>query len=186
MPGWDWQPSDRQERLPGLERQLAINGNKATGNVFMTRARAIGAWLDSKSGASADAIGTASNKAIRPPLALNVLKHSWPAGPYDAIYSANTAHIMPWTAVQAMFKGAAACLGAGGMFCLYGPFRIDGHHNSPGNEEFDRTLRTKNPERGLRDIVELESLAASHHLKLRQRIPMPANNFLLVFEKQVG
>ncbi len=150
MPGWEWQPSDRADRLPDLRRELAASGNPS----------------------------------IREPLALDVVHDAWPAGPFDAVYSANTAHIMPWATVCSMFEGAAGVLRRGGMFCLYGPFNVNGRYNSPGNEDFDRKLREQDPERGLRDISDLESLAFRHQLKLERRIPMPANNFLLVFVKE--
>lgn len=149
MPGWDWQPSDRADRLPELRRELA-------------------------------AAGVAG---IRSPLALDVLHDVWPSGPYDAAYSANTAHIMPWETVCAMFEGVSGCLAPGGVFCLYGPFNVEGAYTSEGNEDFDRRLRAQEQGRGLRDIVDLESLARSHQMEPEERIPMPANNFLLVFRK---
>jgi hypothetical protein len=39
------------------------------------------------------------------PVPLDVLSEHWPTAHYDAVYSANTAHIMPWEAVVAMFAG---------------------------------------------------------------------------------
>ncbi len=123
------------------------------------------------------------NASIRPPLSLNVLEDSFPHASFDAVYSANTAHIMSWEAVVAMFAGVGKCLKQGGIFCLYGPFNIDGVFTAPSNQSFDQSLKSSNPEMGIRDIAALESLACSHQLELQERISMPANNLLLVFEK---
>lgn len=45
---------------------------------------------------------------VRAPLTLNVLTNRWPKA--NAAYSANTAHIMPWNAVEAMFTGVGHML----------------------------------------------------------------------------
>jgi cyclopropane fatty-acyl-phospholipid synthase-like methyltransferase len=119
--------------------------------------------------------------AIRDPYPLDVLKDIWPAGKYDAVFSANTAHIMSWVEVCAMFAGVGQSLVRGGAFCLYGPFNIDGRFTAPSNEIFDRDLRSRHPDMGIRDMEALESLATSHHMELMERNVMPANNFLLVF-----
>ena len=123
------------------------------------------------------------SQRIRTPVALDVLKDSWPAGEFEAVFSANTAHIMSWPAVCATFEGVGACLVPGGPFFLYGPFNIGGCFTAPSNEAFDLGLRARNPEMGIRDLEALESLARKHQMKLQERISMPANNFLLVFEK---
>ena len=122
---------------------------------------------------------------IRPPIVLDVLKNSWPAGEFEAVFSANTAHIMSWPAVRATFAGVGACLVAGGLFFLYGPFNIGGRFTAPSNAAFDRGLRARKPEMGIRDLEALESLACNHQMKLQERISMPANNYLLVFKKSV-
>lgn len=119
---------------------------------------------------------------ILPSIALDVLGN-WPQRVYDAAYSANTAHIMGWTAVRAMFGGVAAHLEAGGVFCLYGPFNHNGAFTSPSNENFDRQLRARNPEMGIRDTSDLASLAECHHMTLERAFPLPANNQVLLFRK---
>jgi len=120
---------------------------------------------------------------VRTPVALDVLKDCWPEGEFDAAFSANTAHIMSWLGVCATVEGVSACLVTGGLFFLYGPFNIGGCFTAPSNEAFDCGLRARNPEMGIRDLEALESLANNHQMNLRERIAMPANNFLLVFEK---
>ena len=127
-----------------------------------------------------------ASDAIRSPLQLNVLEDSWPERSFDIVYSANTAHIMSWDAVCAMFAGIEVCLKAGGLFCLYGPFNIDGSFTSPGNRSFDQGLRGRNAGMGIRHLEALESLSASHQMKLQEYVSLPANNLLLVFKKHTG
>lgn len=123
--------------------------------------------------------------AILPPLELDVLK-TWPSRRYDAVYSANTAHIMGWPAVEAMFSGVGKVLRAGGIFCLYGPFRNRDGSMSESNKRFDRSLRERDPSMGIRDLVSLEKLAASTQMSFIARNLLPANNQLLVFERLSG
>jgi len=114
---------------------------------------------------------------------LDVVSDPWPEHSYDAVFSANTAHIMPWEAVVAMFSGAAAHLLTNGMFFLYGPFNINNRFTSESNEQFDRQLRTQDPQMGIRDMAAVTELARLNQLRLEQKIAMPANNFVLIFTK---
>jgi len=123
------------------------------------------------------------NNNILPLLRLDVLHDPWPAHCYDAAFSANTAHIMPWEAVVAMFAGVAAHLATDSRFCLYGPFNIDNSFTSESNAQFDAQLRAEDSKMGIRDMTIVESLARLHHMQLEFKIPMPANNFLLVFKR---
>jgi len=116
------------------------------------------------------------------PIELDVLD-LWPEGVFDAAFSANTAHIMAWEAVCAMFAGLERHLAPGGLFCLYGPFNQGGRFTASSNQEFDRQLRTRSLHMGLRDIEALESLAESHKMSLQLQYAMPSNNQLLVFRR---
>ncbi len=89
---------------------------------------------------------------------------------------------MDQEAVQAMFAGVATHLERGARFCLYGPFNIGGEFTSPSNAQFDARLRLEDPQMGIRDMAEVERLSASHQIHLEQKIAMPVNNFILVFE----
>ncbi len=144
-----WQPSDREENLPGLEARFEAEDS--------------------------------SN--ILPPIKLDVMQDSWPGYSYDAAYSANTAHIMPWEAVEAMFAGVAVHLESQARFCLYGPFNVNNCFTSQSNAHFDARLRAENSKMGIRDMALIKSLGSLHHLALEQKITMPANNFILVFKK---
>ena len=124
------------------------------------------------------------NPRIRSPLKLDVDKDTWPTASYEAAYSANTAHIMPWQTVGAMFAGISSHLRIGGRFCLYGPFNIDNSHTSQSNAHFDAQLRYADPQQGLRDMAALETLANRQQMQLELKITMPSNNFILVFKKE--
>ena len=117
---------------------------------------------------------------ILPAIELDVAG-AWPDHDCVAAYSSNTAHIMSWTAVSAMFSGVGERLVEDGVFSLYGPFNVAGSHTSASNAEFDQQLRQRDPDMGLRDVEKLQTLAAKHRMQLEQRLQLPANNQLLVF-----
>ena len=174
-----------QRLLPRCCKVLEIGSGWGQHAVFFCREMPAWTWQPSEHPEAMAGLGqklvSEGVPSVNPPLPLDVLSSKWPGGKYDAVYSANTAHIMPWPAVCAMFAGAGDNLAASGLFCLYGPFNVGGRFTSPGNEVFDAELRARNPEMGIRDMEALESLASGHQMILQERIAMPANNFLLVF-----
>lgn len=117
------------------------------------------------------------------PLPLDVLSDAWPSDHYDAIYTANTAHIMPWNAVSAMFAGIGDLLLLGGVFCLYGPMKYLGVLDAPSNIAFDSRLRQQFAHQGIREFHDINQLALDAGLVLREDNPMPANNRLIVWQK---
>jgi SAM-dependent methyltransferase len=112
---------------------------------------------------------------LPPPLALDV-SQGLPPGPWDAVFTANTLHIMGWSEVQRLFDGLAAVLPHGGLFTAYGPFNVDGRFTSEGNARFDAELRQADPRRGIRDLQAVDALARAAGLQLLADEPMPANN----------
>ncbi|HUI59933.1 MAG TPA: DUF938 domain-containing protein [Steroidobacteraceae bacterium] len=118
---------------------------------------------------------------LRTPLKLDVRDRPWPSGPFDAVYSANTLHIMSWACVEDFFRGVGEVLGKPGVLCLYGPFRYGGRYTSDSNAAFDEYLRGRDPESGIRDVEALQQLAARQGLRPSADHAMPANNQLLVF-----
>jgi SAM-dependent methyltransferase len=118
---------------------------------------------------------------LRPPTVLDVRQSVWPLRQVDAIFTANTLHIMSWPEVLAMYQGLGAILAAGGVMCVYGPFRYGGRYTSDSNRDFDRMLQERDPLSGLRDIEALTALAAQYGLRLRADHDLPANNRLLEF-----
>ncbi|GAB4187077.1 MAG: class I SAM-dependent methyltransferase [Wenzhouxiangellaceae bacterium] len=118
---------------------------------------------------------------IAAPLSLDVTAANWPEGPFQAAFSANTAHIMAWTMVEAMFAGIGRVLAPGAPFALYGPFILEDESTAPSNLAFDDDLRRRDPAMGLRQRLHLDELAATCHLSRVDDRPMPANNRLLIY-----
>jgi SAM-dependent methyltransferase len=120
---------------------------------------------------------------VKPAIELDVMRHPWPIDAADAIICINVIHISPWAATLALMQGAAAILPAGGVLVTYGPYRRDGRHTAPSNEEFDASLRSRNSEWGVRDMEEVEAAANRAGLRLEDAVPMPANNFTLILRR---
>ncbi len=148
-----WQPSERRQNLAGLNRQVEAAG--------------------------------LSN--VLEPVELDVGWSQWPVSGVAAVFAANVAHIMSLADVQQMLHGVAYSLAPGGKFFLYGPFHRDGRPTSQGNASFDEMLRSPdNPDgdhQGIRDDVEMLTMAATAGLNLIEDIDMPANNRILVWKK---
>jgi cyclopropane fatty-acyl-phospholipid synthase-like methyltransferase len=132
----------------------------------------ISAWID-------DAKLANTPKALK----LNV-DLDWPEDKYQAIYSANTVHIMSWEMVLNFFKGVGQVLDKGGVFILYGPFNYQGQYTSQSNANFDLLLKDNNPLSAIRDFEALNQLAQKVGLSLVNDFAMPANNRILCWEKQ--
>ena len=128
------------------------------------------------------ALADRSEQNLPRPLALDV-RAAWPAGPYDAVFGANVAHIMDWTAVEALFSGAARVLRPTGRLCLYGPFLRRGTPPETGNAAFDAALRDRDPAMGLREIEALDALGEPLCLSRVADIAMPSDNRLLIWQK---
>ncbi len=118
-----------------------------------------------------------------PPRALDVSRGPWPSDHYDAIFTANTLHIMAWPLVEQMFAGLPAVLAPAAQLIIYGPFNYAGRHSSPSNADFDAWLRERDPRQGIRDIAAVSALAEKAGLTLKQDEAMPANNRLLRFAR---
>jgi len=116
-----------------------------------------------------------------PPLELDA-DGTWPDVTADAVFSANTCHIMSWPQVERMFEGIGR-IRTLQTFCLYGPFNYGGRHTSESNARFDAMLRGRDPQSGLRDFEKISALAAAAGLTLQEDNAMPANNRLLVFHQ---
>ena len=122
-------------------------------------------------------------------LELDVRAHPWPGGSFDAVFTANTLHIMDWGAVEAFFRGVGTVLAPCatqaahlGTLCVYGPFRYGGRYTSDSNVAFDRFLQERDPASGIRDFDALQALAQAQGLQLQADHAMPANNQLLVWQ----
>ncbi len=125
---------------------------------------------------------------LHAPLAFDLLRDALPSSPtantpYDAVFTANTLHIIAWSLVEKLFELVGDALPIEGKLIVYGPFNENGHYTSEGNRQFDVMLRQGNPDSGIRDREDIVNLAKLHSLIITATYPMPANNQLLVFQK---
>ena len=129
---------------------------------------------------------------IRSPLRIDLSDSQWCPEMHDgsgpakllAVFCANVIHIAPWRVAEGLIAGAARYLRADGRLFLYGPFKRDGKHTALSNAVFDASLRERDPEWGVRDIADVEKLAVEVGLALVETAEMPANNLILVFERE--
>jgi SAM-dependent methyltransferase len=115
------------------------------------------------------------------PIHLDAAAETWPVECADAILCINMVHISAWAATRGLMRGAGRLLAAGGPLILYGPYRRTGVPTAASNEAFDESLRTRNPQWGLRDLEAVEAEAAKNALRLERVVELPANNLTVVF-----
>ena len=129
---------------------------------------------------------------VRPPLRIDLSDPAWCAQMQDgsgpskllAVFCANVIHIAPWRVAEGLFAGAGRYLRADGRLFLYGPFKRGGKHTAVSNAVFDTSLRERDPEWGVRDVEDLERLAANAGLTLTDIAELPANNLVLTFARR--
>lgn len=140
-------------------------------------------------------VGRAANAGLvnlRPPLAIRADDPDWGVGVgvaaggagIDAVVCINMTQVVPWSAIEGLFTGAARTLEPGRVLYVYGPFKRGGRHISPGNAAFDDGVRAQNPEWGVRDVDDLDTLATANGFAPAEVVEMPANNLSLIFRKQ--
>lgn len=103
--------------------------------------------------------------------------------PFDAVFTANTLHIIAWSLVERLFKLVGEALPIDGKLIVYGPFNENGCYTSASNQSFDFSLRQHDLNSGIRNKEDIIALAKQHHLTLENEYQMPANNQILVFKK---
>lgn len=116
------------------------------------------------------------------PIALDV-RDGWPAGAWDAVFTANTLHIMGWPEVERLFAALPDATAPGALLAVYGPFNRDGCFTSEGNAAFDASLRAADPARGIRDAEAVDALARAVGFELLADRDMPANNRFLLWRR---
>jgi len=134
----------------------------------------IQAWLDE-----------AALPNVLPPVVLDVNDDAWPVGEFDAVFNANTVHIIGWPAVERLFAGIGRVLLPGGIVCLYGPFNYGGKFTSESNARFDIWLKNRDPASGVRDFEAVNALAEAQGLRLIDDVEMPVNNRTLIWRREV-
>lgn len=150
--------------MPWLEWQCSDRAESLPG---------IRAWLDE-----------AGLPNTPPPLQLDVARGPWPVGRFDAVFSANTLHIMGWAEVQAFFAGMAGVLADSASVVVYGPFNRGGAYTSDSNRDFDGWLKARDPRSGIRGFEEVDALARAIGLQLVDDVAMPANNRCLAWQRE--
>lgn len=157
LPHLQWQASDHPDHLPGIAARLQVAGLPNTPAPWPLQA------------------------VLSPTPGLGPL----PAAPlaFDAVFSANTLHIMSWAHVQALFAGLPAVMAADALLCVYGPFNEQGTFSSESNRQFDGWLKARDPASGIRDADAVDALAAGVGLVLIEDAAMPANNRLRVWRR---
>ncbi|MGE0595029.1 MAG: DUF938 domain-containing protein [Hyphomonadaceae bacterium] len=180
-----------QRVLPRGARILEIASGAGEHAVYFAAASPGWTWTPSDPDAGARAsiaawIAAAALDNVEQPRDIDAQSSAWGVedeAPYDAIVSINMVHISPWRSALGLMAGAWRLLGAGGKLILYGPFKREGRHTAPSNEAFEGWLKQRSPDYGVRDLADIEAAAAAEALVLAEIVDMPANNFMLVFER---
>ena len=160
MPWLRWQASDHCDYLPGIRQ-----------------------WLDEAALPNTPApleLQAVIGEGLQPLPPLPV--HDGVAG-FDAVFTANTLHIMGWEQVQALFAGLPSLMAPEGLLVAYGPFNYNGAFTSDSNRNFDGWLKARDPRSGIRDFEAVDALARAQQLELRADVAMPANNRCLVWRR---
>ncbi len=121
---------------------------------------------------------------VRSPVCIDANDAHWPVASVDAIFNANTVHIISSPEVELLFEGIGRVLVATGILCLYGPFNYDGKFTSESNAHFDVWLKSRDPKSGVRDFETLNALAEKQNMVLLNDIEMPSNNRTLVWQRK--
>jgi Protein of unknown function (DUF938) len=179
-----------QQVLPPTGTILEISSGTGEHGIFMAPQLAPRCWLPSDPNPDARASIAAWQRFapcdnMYPPIDLNANSSEWlveSKDPITAIVNINMIHIAAKSAYLGLFAGAKRILPIGGILYLYGPFKQGGVHTAPSNAAFDESLRSQNPEWGVRDLEEITTVAQSHNLELQKVYPMPANNLSVVFK----
>ncbi len=190
--------------LPDSGTVLEISSGTGEHAVYFAPALKPRQWLPSDPDPTARASIHAWQQAspsdnLHPPLAIDVREEQWAIEtevanpplahldlqqhPITAIVNINMIHISPWSACLGLMAGAGRILPTAGVLYLYGPYKRSGQHTAPSNAAFDQSLRSRNPEWGVRDLEAVIDAAAAHQLQHQQTIQMPANNLSVVFQK---
>lgn len=176
-------------RFAGRRHVLEIGSGTGQHAVYFAAAMPWLQWQASDVGDNLPGIRAWLDDAHLPntpqPLALDVSQAGWPDIDVDAVFSANSLHIMGFDAVQAFFRGVGRLLAdvPGGTLVVYGPFNYGGRHTSDSNRDFDRWLAARDPRSAIRDFEAVDALAAAAGLRLVEDVEMPANNRCLVWAR---
>jgi len=111
-----------------------------------------------------------------------------PEDSLDLVVSINMIHISPWEATLGLMKVAGERLrepsdeSDGGYLYCYGPYKQEGII-VPSNENFDMSLKSRNPAWGVRNLADVIKAAENEGLEFVEKVDMPANNTSLIFRR---
>ncbi|HUX89351.1 MAG TPA: DUF938 domain-containing protein [Gallionellaceae bacterium] len=171
------------------ERQKVLEIASGTGQhaVYFGRALPHLSWQTSELEQNHEGILAWLNEAqlpnVLPPVVIDVHSPAWPVAGVDAVFNANTVHIVSWAGVEKMFAGIGRVLSAGGIVCMYGAFNYGGKFTSESNARFDAWLKARDALSGVRDFEAVNCLAEAQGLRLLKDISMPGNNRTLVWKR---
>ena len=175
-----------QEVFADRHAVLEIGSGTGQHAVYFARALPWLSWQSSDVAANLPGIGLWLQEAglanTPAPKTLD-LRQDWPKVAFDAVFSANTLHIMGWQQVQRLFAELGQRMPPSGLLTVYGPFNYAGRFTSDGNALFDASLRAGNPASGLRDFEAVHTLATQAGLYLREDRAMPANNRCITWQR---
>lgn len=178
-----------REYFPDRRRVLEIGSGTGQHAVYFAPAFADAIWQTSDMAENLPGIQQWLDEAalpnLPPPLTLDVTG-TWPDARFDAIFSANSLHIMPWMAVEQFFAGVGRVLEPNGILAVYGPFNYHGTYTSDSNRDFDGWLKQRSALSAIRDFEAIDRLASDIGCQLVKDHTMPANNRLLVWRRQAG
>lgn len=180
MPWLTWQCSDVAEHLPGIRMWLdeaSLPNTPAPVELDVAH----GPWPGMPAATAHAPIAAGS-----PAGAIEPARHPQRSGRFDAVFSANTLHIMGWPEVHALFAGLPHMLADDAKVAIYGPFNYEGAYTSDSNRDFDSWLKARDPESGIRDFEAVDVLALGVGLQLVDDVAMPANNRCLVWRRGIA
>ena len=173
--------------FPGQRRVLEIGSGTGQHAVHFAQAMPQWQWQCSDRAENLPGIRQWLKEAALPntpePIEFNVASADWPDASYDAVFSANSLHIMSWEEVRALFRGLPNVLETAARVAVYGPFNDDGQFSSDSNARFDQSLKARAPHMGIRDQSAVAALAQTAGLELIAALPMPANNRCLIWQR---
>ncbi len=199
-PDKPWSEACERNRLPILEvlrsafagstRVLEIGSGTGQHAVFFTQALPHLAWQPTDRAEHLPGIAAWRDEINLPnlcaPMELDVDAALWPVAQCDAVFSANTLHIMSWASVENFFRGVGRLLMPGGVLAVYGPFSYGGRHTAESNTRFDAFLRARDALSGIRDFDAVCALADGCGLVFCDDHALPANNRVMVWRRNSG
>jgi cyclopropane fatty-acyl-phospholipid synthase-like methyltransferase len=175
-----------QRHLAGTRRVLEVGSGTGQHAVHFAAAMPWLVWQSSDRADYLPGIAAWRDDAALPntPPALELdVDGPWPDARFDAVFTANSLHIMGWPQVEAFFAGIDKVLEKNGLLIVYGPFNYGGEFTSDSNRAFEQWLKDRDPASGIRDFEAVDALARAIGLALAEDNAMPANNRCLVWQR---